>query len=206
MRKLTIWAAVAAVAVLVATFAALSMLSSRQVALADIDDPLEAGVSCTGDAAHIHGTKVTGTSVGEKIDCTGSTADLNIQGLGGNDTLTGGLGEDHNHGGPGMDTCNVGPGDHAVQCETYAVLALSLLHRWSSCCLVAVWLLSGCCLVVLWLFSGCCRVVLLIRYSRLKNSPGLILERVCNVICKFNKASFKNGIKDDGILAVFRPR
>lgn len=61
-------------------------------------------VSCTVSAGvTISGTTITGTNGGDTIDCSSSTSDLTIYGLGGNDRIKGGSGNDTIYGGAGND-------------------------------------------------------------------------------------------------------
>ncbi len=79
--------------------------------------PLQA-VSCTvSSGVTISGTTITGTSGNDTIDCSNSTANLTISGLGGNDTIIGGTGDDTIDGGPGDDTITGGPGNDTIQGE-----------------------------------------------------------------------------------------
>ena len=106
MRQLRIIGAVAVVAVLVATFAALSLLPDSVSAKKTFN-------FCSG-ADHYHGINVHGTDGDDVINCSGSDKGLHIYGLGGNDTLTGGSGDDHLIGGDGNDTLDGGPGDEGL--------------------------------------------------------------------------------------------
>ncbi len=111
MRKLRFFGAVAIVAVLVATFAALSLLPNTVSAGKPADKcKIIDGVG----AIHYHGRNVHGTEYDDVIDCSGYGKQLHIYGHGGDDKLTGGSGNDHLIGGDGNDTLYGGPGDDGL--------------------------------------------------------------------------------------------
>ena len=109
MRKLRIIRAVAVLALLVGTFAALSLLPNS-VSAGKPDAKCE-----TGDESgvHYHGRNVHGTDFGDVINCNGydkGRKGLHIYGHGGPDMLTGSPGDDHLIGGDGDDLLIGGPG------------------------------------------------------------------------------------------------
>jgi len=81
---------------LAALAAALLVLSGDNAASAQV-------VSlCIGNG-HVNGRIITGTPFGDFIDCSASSGDLVIFGLGGNDWIVAGRGSDVIDGGPGDD-------------------------------------------------------------------------------------------------------
>jgi Ca2+-binding RTX toxin-like protein len=61
------------------------------------------------------GTTVTGTSADDTIDCTNASPGKTINGLDGNDTITGTQFGDVINGGNGNDTVTGGPGDDVIE-------------------------------------------------------------------------------------------
>ncbi len=123
MRQLRFFGAVAVLALLVATFAALSLLPNS-VSAGKPDKP-DICLVTKGDV-HYHGRNVHGTDSGDVINCEGydkgrkglhiyghgdddiligSQFDDHLIGGDGDDILWGGFGKDGLHGGPGMDDC-----------------------------------------------------------------------------------------------------
>ena len=114
MRKLRFFGAVAVLAVLVATFAALSLLPNSASAKGKPVDKCE---DVNGTGVHYHGRNVHGTEFDDEIDCTGydkGSKGLHIYGHGGNDTLIGSPGDDHLIGGDGDDKLFGGDGDDGL--------------------------------------------------------------------------------------------
>ncbi len=110
MRKLRFFGAVAVLALLVGTFAALSLLPDS-VSAGKPPDKCKI-IDETGDV-HYHGRNVHGTDGPDIIDCSGydkGGKGLHIYGHGGDDKLTGGAGNDHLIGGDGNDTLYGGEG------------------------------------------------------------------------------------------------
>jgi len=104
---------VAVLALLVATFAALSLLPDS--VSAGKPAPKSDDVNNTG--VHYHGRNVHGTDGPDIIDCSGydkGSKGLHIYGHGGNDTLIGSPGDDHLIGGDGDDKLFGGDGDDGL--------------------------------------------------------------------------------------------
>jgi len=114
MRKLRFFGAVAVVALLVATFAALSLLPNS-VSAGKPEKPKPCSV--TKGEVHYHGRNVHGTDGDDEINCSGydkGGKGLHIYGHGGDDKLIGSSGDDHLIGGDGNDTLYGGPGDDGL--------------------------------------------------------------------------------------------
>ena len=113
MRKLRFFGAVAVLALLVGTFAALSLLPNSVSAgkpAPKCDDVNNTGV-------HYHGRNVHGTDGPDIIDCSGydkGGKGLHIYGHGGDDKLIGSPGDDHLIGGDGDDELYGGEGDDGL--------------------------------------------------------------------------------------------
>ena len=119
MRKLRFFGAVAVVALLVGTFAALSLLPDS-VSAGKPGPKCKIGENDSGEkvgAIHYHGRNVHGTDGPDIIDCSGydkGSKGLHIYGHGGNDKLIGSSGDDHLIGGDGNDELYGGPGDDGL--------------------------------------------------------------------------------------------
>ncbi len=114
MRKLRFFGAVAVVAVLVGTFAALSLLPDSVSAGKPVKT--KPCVVTLGDV-HYHGRNVHGTDGPDIIDCSGydkGGKGLHIYGHGGDDKLIGSPGDDHLIGGDGDDELYGGDGDDGL--------------------------------------------------------------------------------------------
>ena len=73
------------------------------VSLASPGEVAHAQVNCTGSGFRQMGFAIYGSPGGDLIDCVGSTADLVIFGMDGNDVIVGGSGRDILIGGNGLD-------------------------------------------------------------------------------------------------------
>ncbi len=117
MRQLRFFGAVAVLALLVGTFAALSLLPNS-VSAGKPDKPAICDVETDGEGeVHYHGRNVHGTDGPDIIDCSGydkGSKGLHIYGHGGNDTLIGSPGDDHLIGGDGDDTLYGGEGNDGL--------------------------------------------------------------------------------------------
>ena len=112
MRKLRFFGAVAVLALLVGTFAALSLLPNSVSA----GKPTYC-IDASSPGVHVHGRNVHGTDDNDTIDCSDydkGGKGLQLYGHGGNDTLIGSSGDDHLIGGDGDDTLKGGPGDDGL--------------------------------------------------------------------------------------------
>lgn len=111
MRKLRFFGAVAVLAVLVATFAAVSLLPNTVSAGKPVKPK---PCSVEQGSVHYHGRNVHGTDEIDIIDCRGYDKQLHIYGYGGNDIIYGGSGNDHLIGGAGNDTLYGGEGNDGL--------------------------------------------------------------------------------------------
>jgi Ca2+-binding RTX toxin-like protein len=84
------------------------LASASQAAPRSLDCVVSTGVTQTA-------TKVTGTSGDDTIDCTNARPGKTINGLDGNDTITGTAFNDKINGGNGNDTVTGGSGDDRIE-------------------------------------------------------------------------------------------